>query len=160
MLTLSTNLVTKNATTQFVGYDFNSMVSFNGKQIAAHDSGLFELGGDTDDGVDIDAYFEPVLSDFGDAHPKRIRFLYLGYEADGQITVTTSDGLPEESAESETKTITPRFSGQQRVRISVTRALHGRYWSFRIANKNGSDFSVDSIIARIIKRSHGITQHS
>ncbi|MBA3015328.1 MAG: hypothetical protein KKD63_11040 [Proteobacteria bacterium] len=160
MLSLSTNLVTRNATTQFVGYDFNSMVNFNGTQIVANDSGLFVLGGNSDEGVDIDAYFQPVLSDFGDAHPKRLRFIYLGFEADGQITVTTSDGLPEEAAESETKTITPRFVGQQRVRIPVTRALHGRYWSFRIANKNGADFSVDSIMARIIRRSHGITQHS
>jgi hypothetical protein len=49
--------------------------------------------------------------------------------------------------------------GQQRARLPVTRALFGRYWSFLIRNKNGSDFSIDSIIARVMRRSHGVTQH-
>lgn len=154
MTVLSTNLQLANATTQFTNYDFNSMVNFNGKQIVANATGLYELGTDTDEGVNIDAFFEPVTSDFGDSHPKHIRFAYLGFEADGNIRLTVID----DRGHSEIKDIIAQFIGQQRSRTTITRALTGRYWTFNIANVNGAYFALDSLEILPIRRSHGIHQ--
>ena len=57
MICFDTNLK-GHATTQFMDFDFNSLVKFAGKYRAASAAGLFTLGGDSDDGADIDASFE------------------------------------------------------------------------------------------------------
>lgn len=158
MTTMDTNLKASRATTQFTNYGFNSYANFNGRQLAASDSGISLLGGESDNGADIEAYFEPVTTDFGDGHPKRLRFLYLGYEADGQIVVTIAEaGKP---AKAEAKTIGSKLVGQQRARVPVSRVLSGRYWMFRIGNKNGSDFAIDSMHCLYLSRSHGLSQNT
>jgi hypothetical protein len=154
MLTLDTNLKLNNATTQYAGYDFNSMVNFNGVQLAASENGIFELGGASDDGANIDAYFEPVVSDIGTMHPKRMRYLYIEMRAGGDLTAGISvDGGAQQEFQLEGSAMVPR-----RYRVAIPRSLHGCYWKYQIRNVNGADFSVDSLNGIFIFRNHGIPQ--
>lgn len=153
MITLSTNLKSAAATTQFTNYDFNSFCNFNGKSIAAKDTGLYELGGDTDNGQPISAYFEPVHSNWGTLHPKRCRYFYLSYQASGPIQLTV---LP-----SFDNTITPRVpNAQERIRVTIPKNIVQTYWRYQVSNIDGSDFSIDSIEALFIRRSHGFSYSS
>jgi len=122
-------------------FEFTSMVKFGDKFIGTKDTGLFEIGGDSDDGVNIDAYFIPLKTDFGLANPKRMRFGYFGFKSasDLSLEVSTDDESPR------SYTVSARLSGQQGGRKSIGRNGKGRYWSYKIGNTNGADFSFDSL---------------
>lgn len=141
MYTIRTNIL-RTALTQYTNFDFNSMMMFNGVMLGASDVGLYKLNcGNDDNGVNIDAYFIPITTDFGINNPKRLRFIYFGYESDGDIKIgVTPDEKDEKDYDIESTKI-----GQQRRRIPITRDQVGRYWKFKISNVDGSDFSVDSI---------------
>lgn len=157
MAALNTNLKFHKATTQFINYPFNSMCNFNGKQLGAGTSGLNELGGGNDAGAEISAWFEPIMSDWGSANPKRIRFMYFGYECDGPLTVTVS-GLEVSPG---AYPIPCKTSGeQQRCRVTVSRLAQRRYWTFKLANTLGADFSIDAIDCLFIQKSHGHSSSS
>lgn len=153
MTCLNTNIKIKGAT-QFENYEFNSFCNFNGVQLAASDRGISLLGGNNDEGAAISVYFEPVTSDLGSPRPKHVRFLYFGFEADGALRVVVGDDAGRMLA----YPITPRADGQQRFRVTVSRALQGRYFTFRVENIQGADFSIDSIDCLYVSRSHGQSQ--
>ncbi|OEU67543.1 MAG: hypothetical protein BA863_12325 [Desulfovibrio sp. S3730MH75] len=130
----------KRATTQYIDYDFNSMVKFGDKYLGACDDGMFELDGDTDNGDYIGAYFEPITTDFGINNPKKVRFMFLGYEAEGDLILTLGDNRSEKSF-----TVDSAMTGQQWRRITGSRSIRGRYLTFIISNVKGCDFGFDSI---------------
>lgn len=140
MLTLNTQLETK-ATTQFTNYDFNSMVKFGRAYLGASSSGLFTLEGELDDTEHILAYFAPITTDFGISRPKRIRSLFIGCEATGpfEVELSTDDGS------GETFAVFVRGVGQQGTKVQIGREATGRYWKILFRNKDGCDFSVDSL---------------
>ena len=132
-------------TTQYINYDFNSMVKFGDTFLGACSDGIYELAGDTDDGDDIGAYFEPIVTDFGINNPKKIRFMFLGYEAEGDLIVTTGDNRSWKSF-----TVDSVRTGQQWRRITGSRSVRGRYLTFGISNVGGCDFGFDSMDVAII----------
>ena len=127
-------------TTQYINYDFNSMVKFGDIYLGASSDGIYELDGDTDDGVDIGAYFEPIVTDFGINNPKKVRFMFLGFEAEGDLIVTFGDNRSMIS-----RTVDSVRTGQQWRRITGNRDIRGRYLTFRISNVGGCDFGIDSV---------------
>jgi len=141
------------ATTQYINYDFNSMVKFGNTYLGACADGIFELGGDDDEGVAIGAYFEPIMTDFGTSKPKKVRFMFLGYEAEGDLLVTLSadEGVEYSFTVASTKT------GQQRRRVAGRRDIQGRYIMFRVSNVDGCDFGLDSIDVSLVIFSEGHT---
>ena len=76
------------ATSQYLGYDFDSLVEFQGKLVFFGDDGIFEEGGGTLDGADIDAHFDLPLHDFGKREQKSIEAAGLGYETEGSLLMT------------------------------------------------------------------------
>jgi len=150
MISLSTNLKAKAATTQFTKFDYNSMVKMGNKYLCASDQGLFELKGDTDNSENILSYFEPITMDFGISQEKRLRAVYFGYEANGDIflTVSTDLGL------SEVYTVPATTNGQQARKIIISRSIHGRYWTFHFQS-TGCFFAIDHISILPIVRGHG-----
>jgi hypothetical protein len=152
MLVLDTNLKAGKATTQYTNFDFDSMVRFGDHILCASRAGLFRHTGETDNGSLITAYFEPLTMDFGISSTKRVRFVYLSFEASGNLTltVTTNMGL------SASYLIPVAAAGQHAARVAISRSLYGRYWTFSISNAgNGLDFSIDEIKVLPIIRSHG-----
>jgi hypothetical protein len=132
------------AASQYQNYNFNSMCKFGDVYLGASDDGIFELdSGDTDDGTEIEAFFETVTSDFGIEHQKRFRRAYFGYETDGQLTLIIKDDDENERIFN----VTPIHANQQQHTsvVPLPRNAKGRYWVLRVENVRGSDFSVDSI---------------
>jgi hypothetical protein len=131
---------------QYGNYNFNSICKFNGAYLGASSSGIFALdSGHTDNGTDIEAFFELVTSDFGSENQKRIRSLYIGYEANGELVLTLTD----DEGNSRPYTLTPIFpdGSEHGQKIGVGRDGKGRYWMVKIENVGGADFSVDKILA-------------
>jgi len=137
-------------TTQYIDYDMNSMVKFGDTFLGASPDGIYELDGDTDDGDGIGAYFEPVVTDFGINNPKKVRFMFLGYEAEGDLIVTLGDNRSWVSG-----TVDSVRTGQQWRRITGVRNVRGRYLTFRISNVNGCDFGIDSIDVALVVMPRG-----
>ena len=140
-LILSVNL-SNLAISQYCDYDFNSFCRIGDSYFGASESGIFELTGDDDNGTNIDAFFELVLSDFGLSNMKRIRSIYVGGEANGGLTLTLKDD--ENNLRLYTLNLT---SGnvQSSGKVAVDRAGIGRYWQIRIDNVGGAYFAIDDI---------------
>jgi len=133
---------------QFKNFTFNSMVKFNGTYLGANNLGLFELTGDLDDTEKILAELELVMTDMGIKNPKRLRYVYVGFETDKDLLlkVTVNESTVR------TYTIKANKTAQQRTRVPIGRDIYGRYWSFNITNPSGGRFAIDSIDALPIIR--------
>lgn len=148
-LSLAMNLKNQ-AVTQYINYNFNSIVEFDGVVYGASRDGLFTLDdAQTDNGAPIDAFFEFWIGDAGAINAKRIRALHFGLEANGNMTVevTDDDGTSKVYDITIEKTSSPGLAGytQHGVRIFVERTHIGRYWKLKMSNFDSSDFSVDRV---------------
>lgn len=140
-LTLAINL-SNFAVTQYCNYNFNSFAKIGNNYIGASEDGLFVLGGDKDVEADINAFFELIVSDLGITNIKRIRAVYVGGEANGDLTLTVKDD--EDNERSYPLRLTSN-SKQSSVKVEIDRDGQGRYWQVRIDNTNGVYFAIDSI---------------
>ena len=138
------------ATTQYINYDMNSMVKFGDTFLGASPDGIFELDGATDNGEDIGAYFEPIITDFGISNPKKVRFVFLGYESEGDLIVT----LAADEEVRQSYVVDSLKTGQQSRRMTGNRNMQGRYVMLGISNTDGCDFGVDSINVAIVIMPH------
>jgi hypothetical protein len=154
MITFDTNLSAMNATTQYLNFEYDSMVKFENKFLCASASGLFEITGNTDDEEDIESYFEIATLDFGISNQKRLRAIYVGYEADGDISLKISTEL----SSVQTYTLPATIFGQHARKVVISRCLKGRYWTFQVY-ASGIIFSIDSISVLPIIRGHGFDQN-
>ena len=136
------------AVTQYAGFNFDSMCKLGDVYLGCNARGIFELDGSTDEGMDIDAFFELPTTDFGLSKQKRIRKVYLGYEASGSLVLEVKDD--EDNVRKYTLEAALSDNREHSAKIPVGRDGKGRYWSFKIENVAGCDFSVDSIDASIV----------
>lgn len=140
------------APTQMLDYNFNSMCWFNQKWIGANEDGLHALDVRDAAGVDVpDALFELPMSDFGIQGRKRLMFVWVYYEAAGDLllTITPDDGA------SFTCPLPARLGGNRQTmarRVPVDRTCSGYYFSIRIENVAGCDFSIDRIEVAVADR--------
>lgn len=140
-LTLCINL-SNLACGQYCNYSFNSFCEIDGKHYGATDDGIFELVGDTDAGEDINAWLELPMSDFGINNVKRLRRIYLGYEATGDLIIKVKDNEDNErSYPLDNIALDKQIGGE----VTIERDQLGRYWGLRIDNVRGAYFAVDSI---------------
>lgn len=142
MITLDTNTIGK-STTQYDGFEFDSMARFGSVYLGVNENGLFVIGAPDDDGQPIEASFELPTVDLGSGNIKRLRFLYMGAELYGDMLCTLHTDGKEDGREYDIPY--NGRGGQQRVRVPIGRDDQGRYWRPAFANVNGGDFSVDSI---------------
>lgn len=132
------------AFTQFDGFNFNSFARAGENYLAANEDGFFLLGGDTDDGAEIDATLTLKNTDFGDYRVKRFLRAHFGYEASGVLTLSLS---PDEGAASQYILPHPAAAGLQHgLWKNLDGAQRGRYWQATVANVAGADFAVDDIL--------------
>ncbi len=135
----------RSALTQYSQYNFNSLTVLNEQCLGGSDTGLFLLQyGDTDNGDNIDAFFELPTASFGSRAEKRVRMVYVGCRGDGQITCSFQGDETDESFG--VITCSQNISSKRVPGNRINRAV---YWRFRLNNVNGSDFSIDSIDALI-----------
>lgn len=131
------------APTQYANYNFDAMCKFGDVYLGCNELGIFTLDGETDNNVHIAALFELLLTDFGIPNQKRIRKVYLGYEASGSLVLEVKDD--EDNIRRFTVSAALADHRQHGTRVPVGRDGKGRYWAFRLENVEGCDFSVDSM---------------
>jgi hypothetical protein len=142
-LTICLNL-RRTGPTQYSNFNFNSFGNLGGMVLGANEDGIFLLdSADNDDGTPIDAFLELLTSDFGIPNAKRMRIIDIGYEADGQIKVV----LKADDRFEYVLYLAPAATNRQqdRGRAKGQRNVKGRYWTARIENTDGCDFSIDHI---------------
>ena len=130
------------APTQYIGYDFDSMVLAGNKPIAIDENGVYEvLTGDTDNGVNIDAHLDLPETNLKTSYNKRLRSLFLGCRADGDLFISISDDEENEK----TYQVSPTKVGKQHTsKVNCGRKWHkGCYYSIRIGNIGGAYFDID-----------------
>ncbi len=138
------------AVTEYSGWSFNSFAEFGGKQLGFSDAGLFELSGETDAGVAINAEFMSGDIDLhaGDEYAKRkIRRLYdvhVNRKATANITLL----LQGEQDDNKTRSIDIQGSSDGLFHTKRGKPGKGLLWRLirvGIKSKNGSDFEIDQI---------------
>ena len=159
MLTQITNMelgaLDDKPTTQRTNYPFNSFFELDGEYYGCSAEGLYQLGGGTDDAAAIDAYFELATTDFGSLDPKRMPYLYLTLEADGDLELTVTPNKDEDKAV--VHDIEPEDGGLHTRKVKLGEGVSATFWTFKLANANGDDFSVYAIdvLPFIIKHRFG-----
>lgn len=130
---------TTRAPSEYRGFNFDSLVTWQGRTFGAGAGGIFELGGDSDDGDPIQAFIRTGLSDFGSGKLKRVPDLYLGYAGNGDVVlkviITSETG--EKSEEWYRQAMKPAESVREG-RLQIARGLKSRYWQFELCNTAGA----------------------
>lgn len=133
---------------RYTNFPFNSFAKAPwGAYVGATDTGLYELGGDTDDGEPITARIRSALTDFGDRRAKRVPAMYVGYTATGQIglkVISTS----ERGVKTEDHYLLeprPATGGVRESRFKVGRGIASVYLGFEVVNVGGADFALDVV---------------
>ncbi len=135
----------KVGTTQVGNLDFNSLCKLDdGVLLAANENGIHTLDtSGSDDGTDINAWFQFPRTAFGFLNQKRIKKLICSFEADGRqvIRVSTDEGTWVD------RDLVPFLDDQKSegMIVPIGRELKGGHFEIEWRNDNGSDFSVDAI---------------
>ena len=136
------------AASQFFNHSANSAAMFGGELLFATDEGLFESGGDNDGTVIVDEVETPVPIDahimlpvhnFGYQGQKSPRSMLLGGKFDGQmqVSITDENGVTQDY-------VSPEMEDADGTKIALRTDQRSRYFTTKISNVGGSDFSIES----------------
>lgn len=152
-LVISTNMFNV-APSQYINTPFSSVVRFNGKTVFFGPSGIYEEGGDTDNGTYISAWVDTPNHDLGSRDQKSVEAFSLGCESDGEMEVTLYGDEDEEKARTFVVVLAKDTPHAQQDFIKTLRKYRygkARYWKVRLANRDGSDFSLDYLALAMIR---------
>lgn len=129
------------AATQYDGYGFRSFFEHGDKYYGVAEDGIYELDGDNDAGLPIDALINFGNSDLGSKQRKGITGVYVGASSDGKLLLRVSvDG-------GQSYTYRARSYSQtlDRHRFDTGKGLVGNYHTLELLNEDGDDFDIESI---------------
>lgn len=130
------------ATTTYTGIDANSACAFAGETLAATSAGIVALAGDSDLGAPIAASLTSGVADFSDSAIKRVVAGLAGYRADGDMELTLiADGHHEAIY----RLLPRRLDDPHATRVKFGRGAKGRYWQWKLANRDGAAFALDAL---------------
>jgi hypothetical protein len=133
------------AISEYSNFAFNSMGRLNGKSLYANASGIYEGGGDDDDGTKIDASYKTGAIDIFTTEKQQLRDAYLNFRSDGDIQLFSVG----EEINVRSYTIANSTSGTlHERRAKQERGIKDRHFSFGVSNINGSSLEIDT--ARIL----------
>jgi hypothetical protein len=130
-------------TTNYLNFDFNSLVSFADQPYGVTSSGIFLLEGDDDDGTNIDARILTGISDRGDENLKEAAQMYMQYEGQAMMFQLYPDGqqrLREYRFERRSNS-----TGVIHARAKGSRGLRSRSWQMGLRNLSGGAFTLDKL---------------
>lgn len=130
------------STTEFLNYDFNSFVLFNGVYYGAAVDGLYDLSGSTDSGQPIAARMLMGVTDFNSETQLYVPYLYLTYRTDGDLQIITRTN---ESVERMNDAQWGGETGIHEKRVRLNPGVKNRQWQFGFQNVDGADFEVSEI---------------
>lgn len=150
----SINEMGKKAVTELPEYDFNSIAIIQGKPFAANKQGLYQLNsGTTDSGTNFVSSVIFATTDFNIKNPKRLRYLYIGFDAENSFTVS----VMVDNQIWRNYSVIPSKTGLQQKRIPIGKDGQGRYWTIKISSN--SPFRIDQLDALIVIKSAGNTDY-
>lgn len=129
------------APSRYIGLPATSMFQHAGKTYVTNAAGIYELTGDTDAGQPIRAAVTLPRSDFFDGREKRVPWVYIGARTAGPLVLKVITDSPSVRYYA----VTSGGASMQGYRVKVGKGLKSRYWQFRLENKAGADFDLDSI---------------
>lgn len=130
-------------TTNYLNFDFVSLVSFADQPYGVTAGGIFLLEGDDDDGTNIDARVLTGISDRGDEALKEASHMYMQYDGGAMMFQLFPDGqqrLREYRFERRSNS-----SGVIHARAKGSRGLRSRSWQMGLRNLGGDDFTLDKL---------------
>ncbi len=129
------------AISEYGNFAFNSTCKFNGKFLYAKSDGIYEGGGDSDNGTNIEASYKTGAVDIFATEMQRLRDAYLTFRTNGDIQLfSVGDEVNARVyfiTSSQGSTIHER-------RVKFERGIKDRHFNFGISNMNGSTLEVDS----------------
>ena len=126
--------------TEYSNYNFVGYTSHKGKYLMINSTGLYEYGGDKDNGADVvyDVLFSATT--FNTSALKSIPNVYLGTSLTGQLYMKVRvDGKGEF-----TYRVNKYTDGLETIKVDIGRGLIGRYFQFELIG-SGDIFDLDSI---------------
>lgn len=130
------------ALTEYSNYDFNSLCNFNGVNLGATATHIFNLDlGTKDDDVEIVWNFRTAYLDLDARNLGKIREVWFSYKSDGDIMVTavTADGSSYEYP------LTGMEVTEDGIRVKFGRGLRRQYLAIDVSNLYGSSIVLDSM---------------
>ncbi len=128
------------APTQYDGFNFKGLCVFEGVILGCGESGIFQVSGDTDNGTDIEAFFQVPSTDLGIPAQKKVRSMILSGYQHGSLKVTIV-------CDNDEKTVyTLNLNGPIEtgsVKVDLNSDDFGRFIGLLVENTEGSDFSID-----------------
>jgi hypothetical protein len=134
------NLLKQGLVSTFSNFGFSSFATINGIVLGSKLTGLYVLGGDTDEGVHIASSASFSLSKFGVITKKQVRSVRLISRSDGNLTVVIEDGNDHFWSKQYV------FGGQRKAESVLEFfpfTTRGRVLQVRVDNVSGSYFLLD-----------------
>lgn len=129
-----------NSTSTYTNYNFNSSTKFRNKYLFANSSGLYEYGGDTDDGSLIKMTLETSAISFGSSSLNQVPAIYLGVSNDDVVYLKVRvDGRGECHYK-----LNKKSDGLDTRKIDLGKGLIGRYFQFELITTSPV-FNLESI---------------
>lgn len=140
------------AITQYHGIPIGGMAIFDGRFFIADFDGIYQFGYEfsQDKGEQIAAYAQLAGTDIGIPNKKTAKSHHLSFYADGELRVTWTADQTQLKEEEVTKGSS--YPNHQDVKIRGNAKIAGTYFSYRIDNVKGSDFTLNALrIVPIVK---------
>lgn len=126
------------AVTEYQNYAFNSFCQHGHKYLGSSSSGLYELNGDVDEGIDIIAHVKSGLMQLGGSHYTMFKAAYLGMRGNGDVILKLDTG------DGKTYTYQTVIQDMQSTKVRFGKGLRARYFSFELIS-TGPDFDLDTV---------------
>lgn len=139
------------AASEYQGLNFNSLCKIGNRYFGATATGISELTGAQDSGVDVSTYIQSGLLDFGSTQQKAVPDAYLAVDANGRVALGVS-------VSEKTQISTYWYEANRdleainNVKMPIGKGLKGRYWKFEIASDAVSEFDAVTVLPVVLAR--------
>ena len=127
------------AVTEYQNYEFNSFAKVGDTYVGASATGLYELVGDDDQGLDIAARIKGGFMQFGSTRLSRLKAAYIATRGEGEfvLRIETGDGAVYD--------YTCSTRNMRSTKVHMGKGQRARYFAFELISTDGHDFDLDTL---------------
>jgi len=141
------------AHSRYERFPFNSLTRIGNDCYGANAAGIFLIGGETDNGAQIDGYARSLVTDFAVKEQKNVPDVYAHARCEGSLLIST---FVDEVLRSDDVPVS--FDGNpgiHRRRCELPLGVFGTSWQFMFKNQDGNRFTVaglDPVATKSVSR--------
>lgn len=139
--------------THYTGMPFTRIVRYRGAHYGVAATGLYLLGGDSDDGAAIPSEWLTHLADFNNTHKKTTESLYISGRLGDTAEATLVEG---ERAAYQYPVVNLRGEASQVYRVKFGRGIKSNFLGFGLADPEGGTMDVATLTDRTPEMSRSI----